>query len=433
MPAKPSRKPRAERNQGGMYEKKAYWIDKQTGEEHQYTYWQASRDVAQKDLLPNVDRKRITGSGRSRSEARQRLEENWLRYHKGDPTPRTKKRGREKITISRLWEDWQELNRQGRVSDIMKAKYDGYGKHILPALGHIKLDDLKEEDLLLFFGTTLPHKRRKDGRPLLQSAARRNIYMSLSGCFTYGVSKGYFNVNPLKPVPAPNRQSPRDDIDSAIESAFEMLSKLRNSGNADYCRFLFAFLGLRRAERLGLSWSNIKNLDTESPELEIRQQLARHASQETEGWHIKEATKGGKSRTIVVPEPWISALREHKKQQEIQKQSPEWKPEPKFKDLVFLQPNGSIYTLNRDNLDWHKLFDRYSLPHFRGHLARHITATLLAEQKPTIPIGTVMSVLGHSSQSLTLYYAKTTSTQQRSHMDNFGNIFEKRIRSHNTK
>lgn len=429
MPAKSPSKPRAERNQGGLYEKKSYWIDKQTKVRHDYKYWQACQDLDAKDLLPGVERKRITGSGRTKSEARRRLAENLARYHRGDPTPRTKKRAREKITISKLWADWQELNRKGRVTDIMKAKYDGYGKHILPALGHIKLDELEEDDLHLFFGTTLLKKERKDGRPLLQSAARRNIYMALSGCFTYGVTKGYFEINPLEPVPVPKRQPPRDDIDLAIESAFELLSRLRETNNPDYCRFLCAFLGLRRAERLALSWSNIKNLESDSPEMEIWQQLARFASQETGGWHIKDATKGGKPRTIVVPEPWISALREHKKQQEIQKRSPEWKPEEQFKDLVFLQPSGSIYTLNRDNLDWHKLLDAYSLPHFRGHLARHITATILAEQKPTIPIGTIMNIIGHSSQSLALYYAKTTSEQQKSHMETFGNFFEKKIRS----
>jgi integrase len=427
MPAKRPTKPRAERNQGGMYEKQGYWIDKQTGEKHNYTYWQASRDVSEIDLLPGTVRKRITGSGATKTEARKRLEENWISYHRGEPTPRTKKRARKQLTVAELYEEWQEANEAGRVSDIMFAKYRGYGKHIIAALGGIKLDDLQEAHLMSFFSSVLMNKKRPDGRPLLQSAARRNIYMALSGCFSFGISKGYLTRNPLDPVPVPVRVTPDDDIEKASENAYKILAVLKKSDSPDYCRWLFSLFGLRKGERVGLSWSNVRNLDSDRPELIISHQLARTAKKEDGGWYIKPSTKTGKKRTIVMAEPWISALREHKKRQDAMKLLPTWKPQEKFKDLVFLQSDGSIYTLNKDNLDWGKLFKENNLPTFRGHLMRHITATLLAEQKPTIPIGAVMSILGHSTQSLTLYYAKVTSEQQSSNMNTLGENLSKSL------
>ncbi len=57
-------------------------------------------------------------------------------------------------------------------------------------------------------------------------------------------------------------------------------------------------------------------------------------------------------------------------------------PRPDFADLVFLRPNGKFINQNDDNDDWHNLLTEYldeGEPRRRGHLNRHITATLLAE------------------------------------------------------
>ena len=429
MPEKRPTKPRAERNQGGMYEKTAYWIDKSTGAKHKYTYWQASKDIAEKDLPEGMTRKRITGSGKSRSEARLRLEENVANFYKGIPSGRTKRKPKPKHTIASLYDEWQLKNKAGRVSDIMYAKYNGYGKHIKNSLGHIHLDALEEEHLVGFFSTALPRLKNKKGEPLLGSAARRNIYMALSGCFTYAVDKDYLKKHPLDPIEVPKRTLPKDDIETAIADGLHLLNRLKEEKDPDYCRWLFSLLGLRRAERLGLDWSNIKKLDMEKPELVISQQLARTAKKEDGGWIIK-GTKTGRTRVIVLPEPWISTLREYKIRQDEMKKSKEWKPEEKFNNFVFLQPNGAIYTLNHDNNDWNKLFKKYSIPPFRGHLMRHITATMLAEQIPAVPIPTVMSIIGHESQAMLFYYSKITAEQQSQHMATLGVNLEKMMKKY---
>lgn len=419
MPQKRPTKPRAERNQGGLYEKKACWIDKTTGEKHPYKYWQASRDIAEGHLPEGMTRKRITGSGKTKSEARIRLEENVARFHRGEPSGRTKRKPKPKHTMASLYDEWQLKNKAGRVSDIMYAKYNGYGKHIKRSLGHIHLDALEEDHLAGFFSTALPRLKNAKGEPLLGSAARRNIYMALSGCFSYAVDKDYLKKHPLSPIEVPKRTLPKDDIEKAIADGIRLVNKLKEENDPDYCRWLFSLLGLRRAERIGLDWSNIKRLESDKPELIITQQLARTAKKEDGGWIIKE-TKTKRTRVIVLPEPWISTLREHKRQQDDQRKSPEWKPQEKFKNFVFLQSNGAIYTLNHDNNDWNNLFKKYSITPFRGHLMRHITATMLAEQIPAVPVPTVMSILGHETQAMTFYYAKITAEQQGPHMATLG-------------
>ena len=427
MADSPERRSRRPRNDGGLYKKTTYRIDKRTGERLAYSYWQASKDVAPENLPPGIARKRITGTGETQSKARERLEINWLRFHSPEEVERRKTRGKPRLTVEDLYKEWQTNNERGAVSDTMARKYQGYFKlHVIPHLGKRKLDKLTETDLLLLFTEVLPSKRRinKDGEDvgqLLSTAATRNIYMALSGCLNYGVRHGYLARSPLVAIKAPQRKEPDEDIEFVSANARKLITALAEENDPNYCRWLFQFLGLRRAERLGLAWSSIRGLDTDAPTLVVSQQLARYA--DGKGWYIKKETKTKKHRRIVIPEPFISELRAHKAAQDKQRQSDEWKPEAQFADLIFLRPDGSIYTLNRDNDEWHKVLEAHGLPHWRGHLNRHITATWLAEQDPAVPMGTVRSILGHDSEAMAWYYAKTTQTQQTEPMRRYGKSF----------
>ena len=422
-PSKPSNEPRRERHSGGLYTKTGYYIEEATGESKAYTYYQAAREVPVKDLRPDrkgtVRRKRITGSGRTKSEALARLEENWLAYYKGEPTPRTVRSSKPNLTLADLFEKWDKANRIGRVSPTMTVKYQGYFKnHILPALGDRKIGSITQNNLLRFLGSLEQKKNPKTGEQMLGSAARRNIFMALSGFFKWAVAQDYLLTSPMKGIPVEGKQKPTINIEEASVNARKLLERLGENRDADYCRWLLQFLGLRRAERLGLSWSCIEGINTDTPVMVIRQQLARDPYNGS--WSIKKKTKSGAVRRILIPEPFLGALREHKSLQDEQKKSADWKPDPQFADLVFLQPNGNHYTLNRDNLQWARLLKDYELPYWRGHLNRFITASWLAAQNPAVPTATVQSVLGHETEAMTFYYSQTTVAQQRAPMAKYG-------------
>ena len=423
VPEPPSARRRRRRGMG-MTRKTGYYLEAETGQKVPYTYWQASQEVPPAALPPGVVRKRITGSGPTQKAAEERLRENWEAFTKGEPTPRTKLRGVPDLTLTELYERWDKSNKAGAVSEMMTYKYRGYFQnHILPHIGKRKARHLTEDDFLLLFGTTLVSKTRPDGSQLLGSNARRNVYNALSGCLNYGVRNGYLLRNTLRAIKPPAKTTPTIDIETISADARRLLAALSQEGTGDYCRWLFQFLGLRRAERLGLAWSSIHGLDTDSPTMRIEQQLARYSGvleDQPTGWYIKKATKTRKTRTIVIPEPFLSALRQHKAAQDKQRKSKKWNPEPEFADLVFLQPDGSIYTLNRDNREWGKLLERLGFPYWRGHINRHITATWLAEQTPPVPMGMVREILGHESEAMGYYYAKSTQTQQAEPMRNYG-------------
>lgn len=423
-PSKAAGEPRRVRHSGGLYTKTGYYTDEQTGEKRPYTYYQAAREVPIKDLPIDrkgvIKRKRITGNGRTQSEALARLEQNWLAFYKGEPTPRTVRAGKPNLTMAELFEKWDKANKLGRVSPTMTVQYRGYFKnHILPEMGSRKVGSITQNNLLRFLGSTLEEKRNpKTGKQLLGSAARRNIYMALSGFFKWAVEQDYLATSPMKGIPVTKKQKPTINIEEASVNARKLLEKLGQNRDADYCRWLLSYLGLRKAERLGLSWSNIEGLFTNTPVMIIRQQLARNPYDGT--WSIKSKTKTGSIRRILIPEPFLSALREHKELQDKQKKSPEFKPKPEFKDLVFLQPNGEHFTLNRDNLQWHRLLKEFELPYWRGHLNRFITASWLAAQNPPVPTATVQSVLGHETEAMLFYYSQTTVQQQREPMTKYG-------------
>ena len=242
--------------------------------------------------------------------------------------------------------------------------------------------------------------------------------MALSSCLRYGERKGILDRSPLSGVPAPRKQRPKDDIEFASAQAAKLLANLAADQDPDFCRWLMQFVGLRRAERLGLQWSCVKGLDTDEPVIEIKYQLARRA--DGSGWYLDDRTKTYKERFIVLNEPFVSALRDHKAAQDDFKKSEAWQPDPKFADLVFLQPDGSLITLNRDNNDWHKTLDHYDLPQWRAHLNRHITATWLAEQETPVSAGTLQSILGHDTEAMAYYYSKTTKKQQSGPMLRYG-------------
>jgi integrase len=420
-------KSRRERNAGGLFQKTGYWTDKTTGDKTPYTYWQATKDIPKEDLPAGVDRKRITGSGKTKSEAQQHRDANVAKFYKEPAQPpgfanRRKKPGRQ--TVTQWFNEWHAAREFTDLSDIMWKKYEGlFRLHILPHIGAVYLHQLDGTTLKLLFNISLPAKRKmRNGEPtaepLLSSSARLNIYKALAVCLNRAVKEERISSSPLTLLQAPKLIKPNDDVDARAEDARELMRRLRDNKHEDYCRFLLQFLGLRRSERLGLEWSKIKKLDTDEAILVVSQQMARHA--DGRGWYLKKSTKTGRDREIFIPEPFLTALREHKLRQDEQRKSAEWKPEAKFKDLVFLHQDGSHITANRDNSDWKKLLQSEGFNYWRAHLNRHITATWLGSQSPAVPMGTVRLILGHDSEAINYYYTRSNRAQQEEPMKRYG-------------
>jgi integrase len=425
-------RPRRRKGQGGLYiiRGQAWNEFKQTYEE--VDFYQASKDVEDPD---NPDkRKRITGTGRSPSEAQVRLNRSLERFYKkkGLAQAGVVVKGRTKGSqrLSEYFEEWLSELRPERVSVTQRLKYkQHFYNHILPHIGKTYLEDLKYQDLQKLFYETLPAKKKVRGgveleQPLLGTNAILNVYRTLNVALHLAVKKDLIAKNPLGLVDTPRYKAPTENVPQMVHIVEHMFQKMDEAQDPLFDHFLLALLGLRRAERLGLTFSAI-TLTGNSPKITIKSQLSRVSGH---GIVLKPATKSGKDRTVSLQEPWLSSLRRMKERRKLQEKLPEFQPAAQFKDLVFLKDSGKPYDLNEDNELWSKVNNLYNSkqPRIRGHAVRHVAATKMADAGITRDVA--MAILGHESESISFYYGRMTARGQVEQVEKFGSALSEKIK-----
>lgn len=165
---------------------------------------------------------------------------------------------------------------------------------------------------------------------------------------------------------------------------------------------LLIFLGLRKAEICGLSWSDI---DFDNKTLSVN-----HNSIYFKKFGI--VTKGTKTktskRTIRLPEQLVTILSEYKL----------WYDEQKINygdlwadtDKLFLQDNGNILNPCTINLWLRKFNLEHGFKNIPPHSLRHTSITM--QIKAGVPIKAVSARAGHSSERITLdIYTHTLQSQ----------------------
>ena len=310
--------------------------------------------------------------------------------------------------LSTYVEQWLE-----RIQPTIGAEtYRKYSRdleiHLLPKLGKKRLNELNDEVLHHHFYKTLENTG---------TSARLHAYKTFNIVLNYATDRGHIDRNPLKLVPIPEHETKvqRNDtrfINKRVNIATDLLKWISQPGNPyeeHRNRILLMFLGLRRAEILGLEWSSITQLTRKGKaKLTIDRQLSRHEKHTgKQGYYIKPHTKSKKPRTIYLPEIWRKALLDEKKKNRIAR-------EAQFSNLVFLTPAGNHYTYKQHDELWREILTAYynktthkydRLPdseYFRPHAARHITASLLFSSG--VSLIHAQQILGHSTAAMTQHY-----------------------------
>ena len=168
-----------------------------------------------------------------------------------------------------------------------------------------------------------------------------------------------------------------------------------------WARYLFCLLGLRQAERLGLSTHSI-DLTEGAERLIINQQLAWDSTQGK--LILKNATKNGEPRSIPLFDIYLEAGKRLLVRREGFSSLPDWNPKEEFKDLLLLQEGGRVLTRQADTKGWRELTGG----DMRGHIARHATGQLLAEKGMSEDVA--KTILGHKSDALAHYYRTISTT-----------------------
>ena len=426
---------RRRKGQGGLY-----IIHKQAWNEAKLIYevaefYQATKEIDDPDHKGN--RKKVYGTAKSPELALARLDKNLKRYYqkKGMEQAGLKpnKAPRGSQSVSDYLEQWHFEIRENQVSPQLRYKYFGHIKnHISPHIGKIKLVELQYQDLQKLFYETLPSKRKaKEGieldQPLLGTNGLLNVYKTLNIALKVAVKKGLIDRNPLELVKAPKYQSPKENIPQMLHIAEHIFQQMDKANDPLFDHFLLALLGLRKGERLGLTFSNLSLTGT-NPKITIASQLARITGT---GLILKPATKSGKDRTVSLQEPWLSSLRKMKELRKLQLKLPGFDPKPEFADLVYLKDDGKPFDLNEDNEMWRKANELYNskYPPLRGHSLRHIAATKMADTGVEREIA--MAILGHESEAMSYYYGRVTATKQKPQVEKFGSALSEKIKIRN--
>ena len=254
-------------------------------------------------------------------------------------------------------------------------------KHIIPAIGHLKLARLSADDLDGLYSRLLSGG--------LSPKTVRMIHAVLHRALSHAQRRGAIAVNPASVAAPPS--APRREFRTLAPDEAALLLKAALSDRLYGVYLLALTCGLRQGEILGLRWADV---DPNRAVLHVRQQVYRMAGE----WVFSEPKTAAGRRTVSLSGSAVEALRERRLAQNKERLRAEtWED----LDLVFSNRRGN--PIDKANLlrgSFWPLLERAGLPHMRFHDLRHSCASLLLAEGVHPKV--VQEMLGHSSISVTL-------------------------------
>lgn len=335
-----------------------------------------------------------------------------------------------KISLKEFTDRWLKEYASQHLEPGTIEKYQDELDKVLPALGHLKLSELRPHNLNSFFVSLTKDGARKDGKPGGYSkgsiAKTRNV---LSSVLRTAAEWELIEKNPLDKVRL-NAEDAADKIKFfTTEQAARFLDyiekpyKVKTKGHkrkddtgkeytvGDYestkdipeqIRVLFILAiygGLRKGELLALEWSDI---DFKADTVSITKAVSVVAGQQ-----ITKAPKTKTSRRIVAIPHFLTQRLQKLRTERIKYRlslGDYWQGD----DWVFIQENGKQMSYSTPYSAFHDTLVRYNadrveadqLPLIPFHGLRHTSATLLIADRQDIR--TVSSRLGHAQASTTM-------------------------------
>lgn len=375
-------------------------------------YWTAESSFYDK----NGTKQRVRGRGATRAEATKRLNKNLRQRIDGTRTATGPRGG---LTLNQwvnIWLATKQASEQMKPQTAQQHKIR-YKQWIAPKLGSRPVKRLTAEEIqeVINAGAQQGH------------AIPVNIFKTMNAALNSAVKAGKVDLNPMKQLTPPRQRSAAGEKDTAhIEHWSRIMDKMCKWLAQPECELhdrytltIAMLLGLRRAELLGLTWDCF---DERMNKLTIKQQLMR---QNDGSYIIQNSTKTGKNRTLMLPERWKEAFL-LQRQKSLTAAAPEWN------NLVFLTPAGGPITYPMYNKLWRNTIVTYMAKegqeweeeqhYWRPHTCRKMCASWLAWGG--VDIQTAMSILGHSSEAMTLYYTIINADQQRKALEGLSNVYE---------
>jgi integrase len=274
-------------------------------------------------------------------------------------------------------------------------------RYVLPAIGRIKLKDLKTIHLQKMYADLLKNgaKYRSGGiSPMTIRHVHGMMHKALENAVRWQIVPR--NVAQLVELPRVEKKETvvltKEQVQQLVEAA---------KGHELYIPILLAVTtGMRYAEIFGLAW---KDIDFEKRTIHVRQQLVRTRGE----YRLTEPKTKSSERIISLSESLVAPLRRHKSEQAQQKLL--YGPDFNKDGLVCCRPeDGLPYSATPVRRKFDSLLEKAGLPRVRIHDLRHTVATLLLEQGVHPKV--VSELLGHANIGITLdRYSHVSMTMQK--------------------
>lgn len=284
--------------------------------------------------------------------------------------------------------------KKGSLSPRIHFEYERtFNDVILPALGHIKLSELRSAHVQAFVNQLQGDvRRKKDGtidenNPKLSPATIRRKLTVLQSVLTQAVKLGLISQNPAdsKRLTLPKVTTPKIEIFSK-QAAAKMLECLEDEPLQFQVLIQLAIMsGCRCGELCALKFSDF---DYETCKLTVER-----SAYKLKGQPIAiKPPKDYEVRTITLNPHCIELVKllQAEKRREAQRLGTAWKGS----DWVFTQADGEIINPQTPTVQFSKFLARHGLEHKKFHALRHSSATLLLYGGANIK--TVQQRLGHA-------------------------------------
>lgn len=289
---------------------------------------------------------------------------------------------------------WMEEYIASYMSDVKPATMAAYvndiNRHIIPALGKIKLKDLSPIQVQRFYKdlitSGLSPKTVRDIHGVLHGALDKAIRMDM-------IKR---NVSELCDLPKNRKKEMHPLSDVQVQ---DFLQRARDGDPDFYPVFFIAFFtGMRQCQIVGLTWDCI---DFNNGTIHIYRQYSCIEYGQRKGQYDFAPLKNDKERTFRVATSVMTMLRKVKLSQVIINR----------KGFVFTRSDGRPISASTMYHHFKRIVTDMGLPQVRFHDARHTFATLSIQNG--VDIKTLSLALGHATASFTLdVYGHVTELMQ---------------------
>lgn len=308
-----------------------------------------------------------------------------------------------RITVADFLEQWFSQHKRTLEPNSINGYYIDINHHIIPAIGNLKLANLKPSAIEEFYYDLMEEKN-------LSAKTVRYVHNVLKVALNTAVDDKLIAENPCIKVKLP-KSKPYKATLLSVEQIQKLFEYLKNNRYEVEIK-LACLHGLRRGEVLGLKFSDIdfeKHTMTINRQVTIIRTYDEQKEKETSYYGLKSLKTEKSNRVLEMSEETERLIRLKKIWCDGQKKRLEDMYENN--DLICCNEDGTILSPQTLYHAFKRILKACDLPDMRFHDLRHSYATLCVDLN--IPIKVISQALGHSSTAVTAeVYADSISAKK---------------------